>query len=295
MNRPLLGIAVGAGLGVIDGMSAWAYPEARPMIATIIAGSTVKGVLTGLATAWVVARTQSFPWGAAVGVAVGFGLSSLAAIGQPDHYWAIVLPGMLVGLICGYVTYRYGTHASGAPATDRVMAVLLALCLGGATLSAQQPAATGPLAPLEFLTGRWEGTSEGRPGKGTVEREYGSSLRGRILQGKNRNVYPPQPVNTKGEEHEDFGVFSFDNRAKQIRLRQFHVEGFVIHYVHDLAASKPDVLVFVSESIENIPPGYRSRETFKKLGPDEFEEVFELADPAKDFTVYSTTRLRRVR
>ena len=67
-----------------------------------------------------------------------------------------------------------------------------------------------------------------------------------------------------------------------------------MHYVHDAAASKPDALVFVSESIENIPPGYRSRETFKILGPQQFEEVFELAEPGKDFSVYSTTLLRRV-
>jgi hypothetical protein len=173
--------------------------------------------------------------------------------------------------------------------------VVLALCAGTVVVPAQQPTPAPPLAALEFLAGRWEGTSEGRSGTGTVTREYGPLLRGRILQGKNRSVYPPQPANKKGEDHEDFGVFSFDTASKRIRFRQFHVEGFVVHYVHDVAASKPDVLVFVSESIENIPPGYRSRETFRILGPDQFEEVFELADPGKEFEVYSTTRLRRVR
>jgi hypothetical protein len=30
------------------------------------------------------------------------------------------------------------------------------------------------------------------------------------------------------------------------------------------------------------------------LGPDQFEEVFELAEPAKDFEVYSRARFKRV-
>jgi hypothetical protein len=30
-------------------------------------------------------------------------------------------------------------------------------------------------------------------------------------------------------------------------------------------------------------------------GPDELEEVFELAEPGKDFTVYSRARLKRVK
>ena len=54
-------------------------------------------------------------------------------------------------------------------------------------------------------------------------------------------------------------------------------------------------LALVSESIENIPSGYRSKETYVILGQDEFEEVFELAAPGKDFQVYSRTRLKRVK
>jgi hypothetical protein len=29
MTKPMLGISLGAGLGLLDGLSAWAYPEAR--------------------------------------------------------------------------------------------------------------------------------------------------------------------------------------------------------------------------------------------------------------------------
>jgi hypothetical protein len=41
--------------------------------------------------------------------------------------------------------------------------------------------------------------------------------------------------------------------------------------------------------------GLHARETFVVLGPDEFEEVFELAGPGKPFELYSRARLKRVR
>ena len=53
---------------------------------------------------------------------------------------------------------------------------------------------------------------------------------------------------------------SFDSVRKRIVFRQFHVEGFVNQYALD-ATSLPDRLVFVSETIENIPAGFRARET----------------------------------
>jgi hypothetical protein len=161
------------------------------------------------------------------------------------------------------------------------------------TVVAQAPAPPADLGALQFFIGRWEGTAEGQPGKGTVKREYVSALRSRVIQATNRSEYPPQPANPKGEVHEDAGTYSFDTGAKVVRFRQYHVEGFVVHYVLEPPA-KPGTFVFTSEALENIPSGYRSRETHVVLGPDEFEEVFELADPGKDFVVYSRTRLKRV-
>jgi hypothetical protein len=52
-----------------------------------------------------------------------------------------------------------------------------------------------------------------------------------------------------------------DARRHRAILRQFHVEGFVNQYVADLD-SQLDKLVFTSEAIENIPPGWRARETY---------------------------------
>ena len=51
--------------------------------------------------------------------------------------------------------------------------------------------------------------------------------------------------------------------------------------------------VFVSTAIENIPAGRRARESCKFTGENEFTETFELAEPGKDFAVYSETKFRR--
>jgi hypothetical protein len=45
--------------------------------------------------------------------------------------------------------------------------------------------------------------------------------------------------------------------------------------------------VFISESIENIPPGWRGKESYNVISPDEFIETFELAEPGKDFELYT--------
>lgn len=173
-------------------------------------------------------------------------------------------------------------------------AMFASLLAGTTTTRAQSPELPTDLLPLKFFIGKWQGTSQGQPGNGTVDREYKPMLRSRIVEVTNRSVYASQEKNPKGETHEDLGIVSSDRSAKKLRYRQYHVEGFVAHYVLD-GASKEGTTVFVSESIENIPPGYRSKETYVVLGPDEFEEVFELAEPGKDYEVYSRTRLKRLK
>jgi hypothetical protein len=288
-------MAIGGVLGLFDGMSAWAYPEARAMMAAIVTGSVIKGVFTGLAAGVVARWWRSTPLGIGVGTVVGAAFSTLAAAGQPGHYWAIVLPGMLLGAVTGYVTQRYGSSGPGSTGKSRAVPLALMLLMAASQAGAGQPSAPlKNLSSLEFFLGRWEGTAEGKPGKGIVSREYIALLQSKILQATHRGVYPPQPANPKGEVHEDLGIYSFDASAKVIRFRQFHVEGFIVHYVQQ-PQTTPGTFVFVSEAIENIPAGYRSRETHVVIGPDEFEERFELAEPGKDFELYSRTKLTRMK
>jgi hypothetical protein len=282
VSKPLVGVVLGAALGALDGASAWFSADARPIILTIIVGSTIKGVITGLLAGLIARWRQSTMLGVIAGLVIGLALSHVAALTQPGHYAEIVLPGMLLGAIVGFITQRYPRTAG---------ALVLALVISAPAL-AQPPADN--LAPLAPFIGRWTGTSEGQPGKGTVERDYERALGSRFIRVRNRSTYPPQDKNAKGEVHEDEGFFSFDRARKRMLFRQFHIEGFVTTYVHEVDA-KPGTITFTTEAIENIPPGYRARETYTMTGPDELEEVFELAEPGKDFALYTRTRLKRAR
>ena len=146
---------------------------------------------------------------------------------------------------------------------------------------------------LNFFVGTWEGTGSGQPGNSTIHREYRFVLNGKFLQVRNKSTYDPQPKNPKGEVHEDWGMISFDKGRKQFVFRQFHVEGFVNQYVMTSATTDAKTTVFTSENIENIPSGWRARETYRIISANEFVEVFELAEPGKDFAIYSEGRFKR--
>jgi hypothetical protein len=145
-----------------------------------------------------------------------------------------------------------------------------------------------PLAPIEFMVGEWRGTSRGQPGEGTIQRTCERVLNDRFIECRTTVTYPPQEKNPKGEVHVERALFSFDRRAKTFRLRQFHGEGFVNTY-------EGDGLVFTTTEIENIPSGWRARETYEHPSPDAWNERFELAGPGKEFSVYSSGTLRRVK
>ena len=134
--------------------------------------------------------------------------------------------------------------------SGRFAALLLAVVAsaGPITVGAQAPA-PDPFARVSFLVGRWQGTAEGRPGKGTVRREYARVLNQRFIRVVNRSEYPAQEKNPKGEIHEDEGSLSFDRSRKALVLRQFHGEGFVNQYVEDVTSSSTRV-VFITGAIE---------------------------------------------
>ena len=72
-------------------------------------------------------------------------------------------------------------------------------------------------------------------------------------------------------------MISFDKGRKNFVLRQFHVEGFVNQSVITNSSADAKTIVFTSESIENIPVGFRARETYKILGPDGFFKIRSIA------------------
>lgn len=181
-----------------------------------------------------------------------------------------------------------GFRRALTPARALLITVLLA-----ATAAPQANQKPDIWEPLKYFVGAWEGTSKGQPGQGAGEREYLFALNGKFLQVKNKSTYAPQEKNPKGEVHEDWGMFSYDRARKKFVLRQFHVEGFVNQYLFESKSEDGKTLIFISESIENIPAGFKAKETYRILNNNEFTETFEIAEPGKAFEVYSETKFKR--
>ncbi|MBI2688184.1 MAG: hypothetical protein HYX27_17915 [Acidobacteria bacterium] len=169
------------------------------------------------------------------------------------------------------------------------MLIAVAALVGGL------PGQTDPWMLLRVFEGKWEGPASGQPGKGVSSREYRFDLNGRFLVCRNKSVYEPRKPGAKGEVHEDLGLFSYDRMQKKFVLRQFHGEGFVNEYTLTTASEDGKSLEFVTTNIENIPGGWRAKETYRVISPNEIVETFALAEPGREFETYSETRLRRVR
>ena len=113
MNKPLVGIAAGAVLGIIDGATAWFTPQVRPLMASILMGSCVKGMIVGVLCGILARKVQSNTVGIVAGSIFGLIFAYLVAAMPSEtgehYYLQIMLPGFVVGAIIGYLTQRLGT------------------------------------------------------------------------------------------------------------------------------------------------------------------------------------------
>jgi hypothetical protein len=109
MNKLWFGLLVGAGLGILDGLTAWFTPAVRTQLAGIVVGSTIKGAIAGAVAGWFARRVNSVPLGIMVGLAAGLVLAYGVAAMQHGYYFEIMLPGSLVGAIAGYAAQKHQT------------------------------------------------------------------------------------------------------------------------------------------------------------------------------------------
>jgi hypothetical protein len=150
-------------------------------------------------------------------------------------------------------------------------------------------------SPFKYFVGRWEGIGKSGSGEGKYERTYQFIFNEMYIEVNNKSTYPPKEKNLKGEVHEDLGLISYDKVRKTFVLRQFHIEGFVNQYKLDSISPDKRTIVFLSENIENIAPGWAAQESYQLLNENEFIETFELAEPNGIFEVYSKVKLIRQR
>lgn len=146
---------------------------------------------------------------------------------------------------------------------------------------------------LEELAGTWHGDGKGTPGASKVSRTYELILQGKFVLARNTSRFEPAGEKDKGEVHQDLGVYSFDRARQAVVLREFHSEGFVNQYVLESINADATTLTFVTEAVENGPPGFAARVTLIIDGEASLREEFELKFPGADFETCVSTSLSR--
>lgn len=119
LTKPLLGLAVGGVLGLLDGLSGFFEPSLAPVMGSVITFSLLKGLVAGIATGYVSQRVHSMMLGIVAGIAIAAVLSLLVILrAGMASFWDILLPGMLLGAIVGFATQRFGKTAASAAVTQ---------------------------------------------------------------------------------------------------------------------------------------------------------------------------------
>jgi hypothetical protein len=117
MNKPMLGLILGAGLGALDGLTALVSgPEVAPQILMIVFFSMLKGLMAGTIIGFFSRKVSNLTAGLVFGLCIGalfalpFALGTDPTTGK-QYFWEIMIPGSIVGLIVGFATQRYGAPA----------------------------------------------------------------------------------------------------------------------------------------------------------------------------------------
>ena len=171
-----------------------------------------------------------------------------------------------------------------------VLAILLALAPGAASA---RDGEADRLAAIAWLVGDWAGVGEGRGGAAAGTRHAARVQNGHFIRIEARSVYPGQDGNESGEVHTSLDLWSYDRQRKRLVMRQFDSLGFVSTFVQDPAASTAGRLVLLSEHIENVPAGWKTRYTYTYRAPNGYHELFEL-DTGKGLEAYVSSRFLRI-
>jgi hypothetical protein len=108
----MLGLAIGGTLGLLDGLSGFLEPSLAPLMTSVITFSLLKGLLSGVAIGFVSQRVHSMAVGLLAGLGIAAALSLLVILqAGMALFWDIMLPGMLLGVVVGFTTQKFGKRA----------------------------------------------------------------------------------------------------------------------------------------------------------------------------------------
>jgi hypothetical protein len=112
LTKPILGLAVGGTLGLLDGLSGFLEPSLAAVMGSVITFSLLKGLVAGIAIGYVSQRFHSMLVGILAGIGIAAALSLLVILrAGMALFWDIMLPGMLLGVVVGFTTQKFGKQA----------------------------------------------------------------------------------------------------------------------------------------------------------------------------------------
>jgi hypothetical protein len=115
LTKPMLGLAVGGTLGLLDGLSGFFEPSLAPVMSSVITFSLLKGLVAGIAIGYVSQRVHSMLVGILAGTGIAGALSLLVILRAGRAlFWDIMLPGMLLGIVVGFTTQKFGKQTEVA-------------------------------------------------------------------------------------------------------------------------------------------------------------------------------------
>lgn len=171
--------------------------------------------------------------------------------------------------------------------------ILFLILILPTVVGAQSEQKTDVWEPLRFLEGSWEGRGEGMSGQSDVTQVYDFILNGQFFRMRTKSVFEPQEKNPDGEVHEDMAIFSYDTGRQTFVIRAFYIEGFVNTYLLSEISEDGKTLTFETEAVENAPEGTKAKLIFQQTGDGEMEQRFFVAFPDKEFSCFSTNRLKK--
>jgi hypothetical protein len=119
LTKPMLGLAIGGTLGLLDGLSGFFEPSLAPVMSSVITFSMLKGLVSGIAIGYLSQKVRSMPIGIISGIAIAAAFSMLVVLhAGMTLFKDIMLPGMLLGAIVGFATQKFG-RAPNPPAPAR--------------------------------------------------------------------------------------------------------------------------------------------------------------------------------
>ena len=117
LTKPMLGLVVGGTLGLLDGLSGFLEPSLAPLMSSVITFSLLKGLVSGIAIGYVSQRFHSMLVGILAGIGIAAALSLMVILhAGMALFWDIMLPGMLLGVVVGFTTQKFGRAVKTPPA-----------------------------------------------------------------------------------------------------------------------------------------------------------------------------------